>query len=155
MNIKDLPEKYREQAKAQLNKQKDKNKKKLDYPMVVAIMRPLLSLNDFTKHPKESLLRGAERAEFIKELWALQLFNIQYPPVTQNVTITRCYTGGDRQFDEGNLAGGNVKQLVDAMTFCGFWRDDSPKYINLTFKEKKMDKGLPMVLIEISLEEAK
>ena len=76
------------------------------------------------------------------------------PPVNQKqrVTFTRILGKGEKLFDDSNVAGGSCVELQDAMTACGFWVDDSPKFLESCFAQIASQRKLgPAVLIEIEV----
>jgi hypothetical protein len=52
--------------------------------------------------------------------------------VPVKVVITRILGKGQRLWDSSSVLRGNYKQLEDAMVKCGWFYDDSPKYITVT-----------------------
>jgi hypothetical protein len=106
--------------------------------MTLELTTPIVSLNKLkgrhwgarhngkTAWQRELTARGARR-----------LAPPTPPDHRQVATITRLLGPGERPFDFENLAGGNAKSLVDALTDLGFWRDDSPAWLDRAYAQRK------------------
>jgi hypothetical protein len=72
------------------------------------------------------------------------------PEVKQRVTVTRVMGPRERDFDEQNIGAGTAIELIDALTAAGYWKDDSPRWLETRFVQarSKTIKG-PAVLVEI------
>ena len=70
-------------------------------------------------------------------------------PVT--IRLTRVLGRGQRLWDADSVGRGNSKELIDAMVACGWFTDDSPKYIaHCDFRQdpSQRENG-PAVLFEV------
>ncbi len=73
------------------------------------------------------------------------------PPRTkQRVTVTRVLGPRERPFDGQNVGAGSAVELIDALTACGFWVDDAPRWLETAFEQGDRPgvKG-PAVVVEI------
>ena len=68
-----------------------------------------------------------------------------------NLRITRILGKGQRLWDQSSVLRGSAKQLEDALVFCGWFVDDSPKWIGLVIGDQEIPKkrGKPQVKIEV------
>jgi len=58
------------------------------------------------------------------------------------VRVTRILGKGQRLWDSSSIGRGNYKELEDALVACGWFHDDSPKWITETiFKQNPDDRG--------------
>ena len=66
------------------------------------------------------------------------------------VRVTRVLGKGQRLWDTSSIGRGNWKEIEDAMVACGWFHDDSPKYIAETrfFQRVDRDRG-PFTEVEI------
>ena len=64
----------------------------------------------------------------------LRKMGLVFEPMREKVTVTvvRILGKGQRLWDSSSRGRGNYKQLEDAMVACGWFTDDSPKYIKNT-----------------------
>jgi len=64
----------------------------------------------------------------------LRLLRLVYTPRKGKVTVTvvRILGPGQRLWDSSSRGRGNYKQLEDSMVACGWFTDDSPKFIKDT-----------------------
>jgi hypothetical protein len=64
----------------------------------------------------------------------LRLLRLVFTPRKGKVTVTvvRILGPGQRLWDSSSRGRGNYKQLEDSMVACGWFTDDSPKYIKDT-----------------------
>ena len=51
------------------------------------------------------------------------------PDYKQRVVVTRILGKGQRLWDPDSILRGSAKQLIDALTSCGWWNDDSSKWL--------------------------
>lgn len=65
----------------------------------------------------------------------------------RRVKIVRQYSGRQRAFDKDNLAGG-CKQLVDAMVRAALLVDDSERWCEIEYVQRKADKSGTWILVE-------
>lgn len=64
--------------------------------------------------------------------------------------ITRLLGKGQRLWDFDSCGRGNSKELIDSMVACGWFVDDSPKWIEgCFFDQRKDDREKPAVLVEV------
>lgn len=67
-----------------------------------------------------------------------------------SVHVTRLIPKGGREWDTSSIGRGNWKEIEDAMTACGWWHDDSPKWITETrFFQRKSADGKAAVEVSI------
>lgn len=67
-----------------------------------------------------------------------------------SVHVTRLIPKGGRAWDTSSIGRGNWKEIEDAMTACGWWVDDSPKWITETrFFQRKSADGKPAIEVSI------
>jgi hypothetical protein len=52
------------------------------------------------------------------------------------ITLTRLYSGREREWDYGNLVGG-CKVVIDAMKHAGLLVDDSPKWSDQQYRQER------------------
>jgi hypothetical protein len=90
--------------------------------------------------------RGGGRWAYKKERDAwVSAFTLNKPWIPdaksrRRVTITRCYSGQQKLRDHGNLVGG-MKPVVDALVLCGLLKDDSPKWCEVYYHQRRVEKG--------------
>lgn len=65
------------------------------------------------------------------------------------VHVTRLYGKGQRMWDSSSIGRGSYKEIEDALVVCGWFHDDSPKFIAETRFFQKRGYGRPEVLIEV------
>ena len=65
----------------------------------------------------------------------------------RRVTLTRFYTGREREFDRANWVGG-AKPILDALVRCGLLVDDSPRWLDDYYHQRR-DEHLRGVEIQI------
>lgn len=71
------------------------------------------------------------RKQFEASLRKLRLVRTPYPfPVT--VHVVRVLGKGQRLWDTSSIGRGNWKEIEDALVACGWFHDDSPRYITRT-----------------------
>jgi len=67
------------------------------------------------------------------------------------IVITRVLGKGQRLWDPDSIGRGNAKELVDALVACGWFHDDSPKYVSTC--DYRQDESLradgPYVVVEV------
>lgn len=63
--------------------------------------------------------------------------------------VTRLYGKGQREWDSSSIGRGNWKEIEDAMVVCGWFHDDSTKYIKETRFFQKRGHGKPEILVEV------
>jgi hypothetical protein len=136
-----------------LRKQVIKGKAKaLTYPLEFSLPIELESLNKFSG-PKAAFKRDALKKSYLSTLQYLGWGNIATPDQRQRVTFTRVIPEGGKAFDTmANLGGGSLKQLEDAMTQCGFWHDDSDKWIEAIptqDKDERPENGYTRIRLEL------
>ncbi len=77
-----------------------------------------------------------KKQEFIKVLKALGVTARYMPPThKQHLTITRVLGKREKLWDTANGLGGSCVELLDSMVYCGFFVDDSDKYLTVEFKQ--------------------
>jgi len=82
-----------------------------------------------------------ERDAWTRELSYYRIENgIPIAAIKRRVTITRCYAGRQQERDYGNLVGG-LKAAVDAMVLVGLLKDDSPKWSEIFYHQRRVEKG--------------
>jgi hypothetical protein len=59
-------------------------------------------------------------------------------PCKRRVMVTRLYCGRQRQLDYGNLVGG-FKPAMDAMVQAGWLVDDSPRWLEDHYQQRRSD----------------
>jgi hypothetical protein len=69
------------------------------------------------------------------------------------VRVTRILGKGQRLWDSSSIGRGNYKELEDALVACGWFHDDSPKWITETIFRQRDDEreNGPAIEIEIFL----
>lgn len=72
--------------------------------------------------------------------------------VKRRVTLTRVYHGRCRAFDRDNLAGG-MKMIVDALVLAGLITDDSPRWAELHFAQRKVSGASSYAGLDVHIEE--
>ncbi len=74
------------------------------------------------------------------------------PPATKfrRLVVTRIFGKGQRPYDEGNLVGG-AKPLVDALRDAKVIVDDSPKWVQIWYRQERSPRGKEHV--EVLVEE--
>lgn len=102
-------------------------------PIILVLPVKLLSKNSRDK------LHWRRRNELKNEYKAI--IDIKYrkpetPQVRQRVTVTRLKGPRERDFDEQNIGAGSAVELIDALTAAGYWRDDSPTWLETEFKQR-------------------
>ena len=72
------------------------------------------------------------------------------------IVLTRILGKGQRLWDCDSVGRGNAKQLIDALTACGWWKDDGPKWIRpVDFRQDETRREVgPATLIEVYRSEA-
>ena len=92
---------------------------------------------------------ASDRKKFERILKRLGLVRTPFD-VPVIVHVTRILGKGQRMWDASSGLRGNYKALEDACTACGWWFDDSPKYISEVrfFQDKKRRGEGPAVMIE-------
>jgi hypothetical protein len=78
-----------------------------------------------TKHFGASNKRRQEYEELFRTLGFVRT----PPDYRQTVTLTRILGKRQRFYDPDSLMRGNVKEIIDALTACGWWHDDSFKWL--------------------------
>jgi hypothetical protein len=76
---------------------------------------------------------------YVLQNWKLSL-RIGDAAVRRRVSITRCYSGQQKERDHGNLVGG-LKAAVDAMVIVGLLRDDKPKWAEIHYHQRRVEKS--------------
>jgi hypothetical protein len=71
------------------------------------------------------------RRLFEKNLRLMGLVREPFPHAV-TVTVTRILGKGQSLWDSSSIGRGNWKEIEDAMVACGWFTDDSPKYITET-----------------------
>ena len=73
-----------------------------------------------------------------------------YEPCNQkrHVTYTRMMSKGQRAFDEDNLIAG-FKGIQDALKKAGIIKEDTPDWIEATYKQKRSDTNYPYMIIKV------
>jgi hypothetical protein len=95
------------------------------------------------------------RKKFEKDLRLLGLVRQPFPhPVV--VTVTRILGPRQSLWDSSSIGRGNWKEIEDALVACGWFVDDSPKYITRTiFEQDVTNRGDgPAVLVAIAPSES-
>lgn len=71
------------------------------------------------------------RKQFEAKLRAMGMTRTPFPfPV--RITVTRVLGKGQREWDSSSVGRGNWKEIEDALVACGWFTDDSPRYITQT-----------------------
>lgn len=78
-----------------------------------------------TKHFSQASKRRKQYEGVLRRMGLVK----EPPAYQQHVTITRILGRGQRYYDLDSLCRGNAKELLDAMTACGWWKDDSYKWL--------------------------
>lgn len=155
--LEDLLKKYREQALEQLHekplKTRTSQQSSTTEPLTafeVTLPIDLTNGNEGrTKHYGKS---AAARKQF--ERIVRSLGHVRTPldqPV--RVTVTRVLGKNQRMFDPSSLGRGNYKELEDALTACGWWHDDSSKWISsVVFRQDAGRRGVgPAVVVRVEV----
>jgi hypothetical protein len=86
------------------------------------------------------------------------IINLKYPrkepapQVKQRATLTRIRGPRERDFDQQNIGAGSAIELIDALTAAGYWKDDSPTWLETEFKQSASGKIQgPAVIVEIEV----
>ena len=102
------------------------------------------------------LQRHAYRAE--RDLWAWEFramrlaLKIPHASARRRVTLTRCYSGRQRERDRDNLIGG-MKSVVDAMVCERLLMDDCPKWAELHYDQVRVGGAMVARGLTVSIEE--
>jgi hypothetical protein len=74
------------------------------------------------------------------------------PDYKQKVTITRVLGKGERLWDADSVLRGSAKQLIDALTDRGYFKDDGPSYLTEAFgrQDDTQRKNGPAIEVEIT-----
>ena len=77
-------------------------------------------------------------------------------PYPVRVTVTRILGKGQRLWDASSGLRGNWKELEDALTACGWWHDDGPKWITaVDFRQDASQRASgPAIQIDVYREQA-
>lgn len=121
----------------------------MKYPLLSVTLPINLSNNNSgqTRHWRKS---HTDRKKFERMLRRLRLVRTPFS-VPVLLHVTRVLGKGQRYWDSDSVGRGNSKQIIDACTACGWWTDDSYKYIQHTafFQDGGRRKDGPAVLIEV------
>jgi len=121
----------------------------MDEPLFFVTLK--IKLNNNNEGQRKSWYKSAsDRKRFENMLRRLKLVREPFDqPVV--VHVTRILGKGQQQWDMSSGLRGSYKALEDAMTACGWWVDDSPKYIREVrfFQNGDRRKEGPAVLIEV------
>lgn len=112
--------------------------------------RRLRSTNEFSERDWRGRYR--ERKDWEWELRAL----LGRPRLVAGpvlVRVTRYLGPRERRFDPGNLEGGSVKQILDALVRLGWLRDDSPRWLELVIAQDGTRRLKPGTAIRIEVRE--
>ena len=72
------------------------------------------------------------RKQFESELRKRGLARGEPYPFPVKVTVTRILGPGERFWDSSSIGRGSYKEIEDALVACGWFVDDSPRYITNT-----------------------
>ena len=62
------------------------------------------------------------------------------PEHRQRIVVIRLLGKGEKYYDSDSLGRGNVKEILDSMTACGFWKDDSYKHLEVHYGQDASDR---------------
>jgi hypothetical protein len=104
----------------------------------IRLCTPLVSLNELKgRHWGQ---RAKLKAALVSELTVRRVDRLapRHPPAElQIVHVERLLNGRAKVMDTGNIAGGSAKELVDSLTTLGFWRDDSPRFVDVRYHQRQ------------------
>jgi hypothetical protein len=104
----------------------------------IRLCTPLVSLNELRgRHWGQ---RARLKTAIVSELTVRRLARLapKHPPNDlQIVHVERLLNGQAKLMDEQNLAGGTAKELIDSLTTLGFWRDDSPRFVDIRYHQRQ------------------
>jgi hypothetical protein len=90
------------------------------------------------------------RDQFERLLRAKKLTPERPFPFPVVLRITRLLGKGQRLWDFDSCGRGNSKELIDSMVACGWFTDDSPKWVaGCVFDQRKDGRVTPAVLVEV------
>lgn len=88
------------------------------------------------------------RKQFESDLRKLRMVRTPYPfPV--KVEVWRVLGKGQRLWDYDSIGRGNAKEIFDALVACGWFHDDSPRYITGVVYEQDISRRKQGPFIEI------
>ena len=119
--MEDLPDEYRRQVRKQLRRE--------IHPGSISVDLPTKWLSRNAVDKLHWSARGRLRAFYVALLGELGLcFPKGLRGGRWSLGLTRVLGPKERLYDTDNLVGG-AKQLIDAMVSCGWFVDDSPKFL--------------------------
>ena len=118
--------------------------------MILVVRLKLKSLNDLKgRHWARRHQEKNDAAWALKEAGARRTTP---PEHRQLVTLTRVLGPRERVWDFENLTGGTAKAIFDALTDLGYWRDDSPRWIDRAYEQDALQRqNGPAVEIRIEV----
>lgn len=125
--------------------------KRLELPTTVLLPIELTNGNDGrSKHFGRSAKRRKEYAELLAEMGLLRR------PTNKRVRVTITRVLGKRQskWDPDSIGRGNAKELMDALTACGWWHDDSARWIERVDYRQDDTRRQDGPAVELTIEEA-
>lgn len=89
-----------------------------------------------------------------RDMWILEFTNVRllkqmpFAKGKRRVTLTRLYSGQQKERDVDNLVGGG-KNLVDAMVHAGILKGDSPALAEIHWAQERGARGLRVLVEEL------
>lgn len=95
----------------------------------ICVMLPIELTNGNDGRGSKWFNSAKMRKKIETKLRALGLTRSEPIPYRCFNIVTRILGKGQRLWDSSSVGRGNWKEIEDAMVACGWWVDDSPKYI--------------------------
>jgi hypothetical protein len=137
--LKDLSPRHREQAQRQLQGAQEAEQGGAGYidasePRQTALSAPRviylpIQLTNGNTGRGHHWIASAKRRKAYEQIILAKYGKLVPPPYPQHVAVTRLLGKGERLWDYSSGLRGNYKELEDAMTACGFWHDDGPRWV--------------------------
>lgn len=99
---------------------------------LVSVIVPIALTNGNEGRNKHFGAAAKRRKEYEQTLRAMGLVRQPFDfPIS--LTLTRILGKGQRYYDPDSVLRGSAKELIDALTACGWWHDDSIKHITAVY----------------------
>lgn len=117
--------------------------------LLFAAELPIELTNSNNGQTKNWYLTANDRKRFEKTIRERKLERTPFPePVI--LRVTRLMGKRQRLWDVSSVFRGNWKQIEDSLVACGWFTDDSPKYItDIRQRQLKDGRAKPAILIEV------
>ena len=93
------------------------------------------------------------RKDFENALRARGMARGETYPFPVKVIVTRVLSAGERLWDTSSVGRGNWKEIEDALVACGWFVDDSPRYITQTDFRQDASRRKSEVTLEVTIEQ--